>query len=55
MLEQWGGKRRRYISKNGMSVIKKEQDEWVYKTVWSKDDYDEEAEKIMEAIKNAGL
>lgn len=55
MIEQWGGKRRRYISADGASVIKREGNEWVYRTAWTKNDNDEEAEKIMEVIKNAGL
>lgn len=55
MIVQWGGARRRYVSDNGMCVITKENDEWIFKTAWTKHDYDEESEKIMEAIKNAGL
>lgn len=38
-----------------MCVVEKQQDEWIYKTVWKQADYDEEADKIMEALKNVGL
>lgn len=55
MFEQWGGVRRRYISENGTAVIEDQGEHWVYKTAWKAMDNDEEAEKIMEAIKNAGL
>lgn len=55
MLSQWGGQRQRFISEEGMCVITKSGDEWIYKTVWSKSDYDEEADKIMEVLKSVGL
>ena len=55
MFEQWGGVRRWYISENGMAVIEDQEEYWVYKTAWKASDNDEEADSIMEAIKNAGL
>ena len=55
MIVQWGGQRRRYISNKGMCVISRENDEWVFKTAWSTVDFDEESDKIVEVIKNAGL
>lgn len=55
MFEQWGGVRRWYISENGMAVIEDQEEYWVYKTAWKASDNDEEADRIMEAIKNAGL
>lgn len=55
MLVQWNGQRQRFVGENGMCVVTKEGDEWIFKTAWKKVDYDEEADKIMEAIKNAGL
>lgn len=55
MLVQWGGQRQRFMSEEGMCVITKSGEEWIYKTVWSKYDFDEEAEKIMEVLKNVGL
>ena len=55
MFEQWGGTRRRYITSDGMAVIENEGEYWVFKTAWRASDYDEEADRIMEAIKNAGL
>ena len=44
-----------YISKDGISIAARSGDDWVFKTAWKSADFDEEAEKIMEAIKNAGL
>ena len=55
MFEQWCGKRRRYISESGMVVMHRTDNGWIYKTAWKASDYDEEADKIMEVIKNAGL
>lgn len=55
MFVQWGGQRQRFISNDGMCVITKSGNEWIYKTVWSKYDFDEEAEKIMEVLKDVGL
>ena len=39
----------------GLVLITKQGEEWIYKTVWSKYDYDEESEKIMEVLKDVGL
>lgn len=55
MFVQWSGQRQRFVSDAGMCVVTKDGDDWIFKTVWNKSDYDEEADKIMEAIKNAGL
>ena len=55
MFEQWGGKRRVYISPAGVSIATRSGEDWIYKTAWKATDYDEETEKILEAIKNAGL
>ncbi len=55
MLSQWGGQRQRFISDEGMCVITKSGDKWIYKTVWSKYDFDEESERIMEVLKSVGL
>lgn len=55
MFSQWGGQRQRFISNEGMCVITKSEDKWIYKTVWSKYDFDEESEKIMEVLKSVGL
>ena len=55
MFVQWGGKRQLFISDGGMVLITKQGEEWIYKTVWSKYDYDEESVKIMEVLKDAGL
>lgn len=55
MFSQWGGKRRLFVSDQGMCLITKSGEEWIYKTVWSKHDYDGESEKIMEVLSNAGL
>ena len=50
MFSQWEGRRQMFVSENGMVVVTKVNDEWIYKTVWSKNDYDEQSEKIMEVI-----
>ena len=55
MIVQWGGKRQRFVSEDGMCVVTKSGNDWIYKTTWKKSDYDEASDKIMEAIKNAGL
>ena len=55
MLSQWGGQRQCFISDEGMCVIAKSGDKWIYKTVWSKYDFDEESERIMEVLKSVGL
>ena len=55
MFVQWGGQRQMFVSDNGISVITKYGDSWIYKTAWKKSDNDEDTDKIMEAIRNAGL
>lgn len=55
MFVQWGGKRQLFVSAEGMVLITRQGEEWIYKTVWSKYDYDEESEKIMEVLKDVGL
>lgn len=55
MFSQWGGQRQLFVSDAGMCLITKQDEGWIYKTVWSKYDFDEESEKIMEVLKNAGL
>ena len=55
MFVQWGGKRQLFVSDEGMVLITKQGEEWIYKTVWSKYDYGEESQKIMEVLKDVGL
>nr|WP_304973325.1 phage minor capsid protein [uncultured Schaedlerella sp.] len=55
MFLQWGGQRQLFVSEGGMCLVLKQNDEWIYKTVWSKHEFDEDSEKIMEVLKNAGL
>lgn len=55
MFSQWGGQRQRFVSDEGMCVILRDGDNWIFKTGWKKSDYDEEADKIMEVLKNVGL
>lgn len=55
MFIQWGGQRQMFVSENGICVITKNGENWIYKTAWKKNDNDEDTDKIMEAIKNAGL
>lgn len=55
MFVQWGGQRQRFMSDKGMCVITKSENGWIYKTAWSRYDFDEEAERIMEVLKRVGL
>ena len=55
MFVQWGGQRQRFVSEQGTCVITKSGDDWIYKTAWSKDNYDEESDKIMEVLQDVGL
>ena len=55
MFSQWGGRRQMFVSDEGICVITKVGEEWVFKTAWSKQDFDAESDKIMEVLKNAGL
>lgn len=56
MFVQWGGKRQAFYGDEGVSVITKSIDEqWIFKTVWSKADYDEDTEKILEVLRKYGL
>lgn len=55
MFVQWSGKRRRYVGLDGTCVVVKENNEWVYKTAWKKQDNDEETDKILEELNNVGL
>lgn len=52
---QWGGRRQLFISDEGAALIAKSEEAWVYKTAWSKHDFDEETERIIEVLRNAGL
>ena len=52
---QWQGLRRLYISNDGVSLINRVGDDWVFKTAWKREDFDEEFDKIIEVIKNVGL
>ncbi|EOS33894.1 hypothetical protein C808_05364 [Lachnospiraceae bacterium M18-1] len=55
MFLQWGGQRQLFVSDNGMCLVLKQNDEWIYKTAWSKYEFDEDSEKIVEVLKNVGL
>ena len=50
MFSQWGGKRQLFVSEEGMVVVTNSNGEWIFKTVWSKNDYDEQSGKIMEVL-----
>lgn len=50
MFSQWGGQRQAFYSDNGVSVITKSGDDWIYKTTWSKNDFDSNTETILEVI-----
>lgn len=55
MFVQWKGKRRLYTADEGICVITREKDDWIYKTAWKNQDNDEETERILEALYNVGL
>lgn len=55
MFSQWNGNRILYVSDEGMCVILKTNTGWVYKTAWSRNDYDEDSKKILEVLKDVGL
>jgi len=50
MFTQWGGSRQAFYSDAGVSVITKSGDSWIFKTAWTKADYDEDTIKILEVI-----
>ena len=50
MFVQWNGQRRVYYSENGVCIITKSGNDWIFKTAWSKLDYDEDTETIMGVI-----
>ena len=41
MFVQWNGKRQLFVCDEGMSLIAKKENDWIYKTVWSKYDFDQ--------------
>lgn len=55
MLVQWGGARQVFAGEKGWCVVTKSGDNWMFRTAWTAEDFDEGTEKIMEAIRNAGL
>ncbi len=50
MFIQMGGTRQAFYSDNGVAVIMKSGEDWVFKTAWSNLDFDENTEHIMEVI-----
>lgn len=50
MFAQWNGQRQAFYSDNGVVVILKSDDGWIYKTGFSKPDFDDETMKILEVI-----
>lgn len=50
MFVQWKGQRQAFYGTEGISVITKKGDDWIYKTTWSKHDFDEETLEILEVI-----
>lgn len=55
MFIQWNGKRRLYAGNDGMCVIIKNKDRWVYRTARSKNNFDDNSRKILEVLDNVGL
>lgn len=50
MFIQWGGQRQVFYSDNGVCVVTRKGDEWIYKTAWGSVDFDESTIKILEVI-----
>lgn len=50
MFVQWGGLRQAFYADNGVTVITKSSDGWIYKTAWKKNDFDNETIQILEVI-----
>lgn len=50
MFVQWNGQRQAFYSEAGTAVITKSGTGWIYKTAFTKHDYDEESLKILEVI-----
>jgi len=55
MFAQWGGARQAFYGTDGVSVIAKDDGNWLYKTVWKKEDFDEETDLILEVLSKYGL
>lgn len=51
MLVQWGGRRQVFYSNDGACVITKSGEDWIYKTAWKKEDFDDDTDKILEVVK----
>ena len=54
MFSQWGGQRQMFITKDGVALITKSGDDWIFKTAWSKADFGEETQKILEVMSKYG-
>ncbi len=50
MISQWGGRRQAFYGKEGVSVITKSEDVWIFKTAWKNIDFDENTEKILKVV-----
>lgn len=50
MLVQWNGARQVFYGKHGVCVITKSGDDWIYKTAWKREDFDDNTDKILEVI-----
>lgn len=46
MFIQWSGKRQRYVGIDGTCVITNENDEWIYRTAWKKQDNDKDTGSV---------
>lgn len=55
MFVQWSGNRQVFYGNQGIAVITKSGDDWLCKTAWGKEDFDEETEQILEVMKKYGL
>ena len=55
MFSQWQGKRQVFYGDKGVCVITRSDNDWIYKTVWKKEDFDEDTEKILGVMKKYGI
>lgn len=50
MFSQWGDERLLFVGDEGMVVIVKNGDGWIYKTAWTKDKFDDHSRMIIEVL-----
>ena len=51
MFSQWNNTRRTYYSTEGVCAVTKNPEQWVYKTAWKREDFDDDVLKTLEVVK----